>query len=274
MENLTVISGSGERYELLLPDPSQISRSAAALREALKENCDTRKRKVRQILAPFFPLRCRESLEELSVPDLLKLLAAFRTISGKENEEASLFPIAEKGSPEEESESVPPVKEQISFSAGTGKKDDPEEEGKNFFRSVSALFAPLENVHAEKGTADREINFFSLFSGKKRNKFQKQPSFIKQLLFPSRLKSPSAAAEEEKIKKNFSDEVIAAAFHYKWHLEYAASLPSDLLKRCLETAGTDFRGKELMTQSFSEEEIARAVRRGKEALSKVHKKKG
>jgi hypothetical protein len=76
---------------------------------------------------------------------------------------------------------------------------------------------------------------------------------------------------------SFSQEIILAAYHFKWSLEYAASLPPELLLRCLETAlaaaggGTYFPRSAPAAPQFTAEEIRQAVKRGAEALERFKK---
>ena len=75
---------------------------------------------------------------------------------------------------------------------------------------------------------------------------------------------------------SFSQEVILAAFHFKWSLEYAASLPPELLLRCLETAlaaanGVTFPRQISPMPEWTPEEIRQAARRGAEALERFKK---
>ena len=65
MENLTVISGSGERFELRLPEPELLRSAAEALQSSLQQEKGTMGSAVAQILAPFFPPRCREFLADI-----------------------------------------------------------------------------------------------------------------------------------------------------------------------------------------------------------------
>ena len=84
MENLTVISGSGERFELYLPEPELIRKAAEKLSCSMELEQGKRRTVIPQILAPFFPSRCRESLALISEPDVFKLISAFRLLAGEE----------------------------------------------------------------------------------------------------------------------------------------------------------------------------------------------
>ena len=84
MENLTVISGSGERFELYLPEPELIRKAAEKLSCSMELEQGKRRTVIPQILAPFFPSRCRESLALISEPDVFKLISAFRRLAGEE----------------------------------------------------------------------------------------------------------------------------------------------------------------------------------------------
>lgn len=64
--------------------------------------------------------------------------------------------------------------------------------------------------------------------------------------------------------ETFSDEIIQAALCYKWTLEYAASLPREVLLRCLEIAA----GKRAVPPEAASEELRQAVARGAEAMRK------
>ena len=100
MENLTVISGSGERFELRLPEPELLRSAAEALQSSLQQEKRTMGSAVAQILAPFFPPRCREFLAALSKNDVLKLISAFRLLAGPEEPTAlAALPEPDKKAP-------------------------------------------------------------------------------------------------------------------------------------------------------------------------------
>ena len=100
MENLTVISGSGERFELRLPEPELLRSAAEALQSSLQQEKRTMGSAVAQILAPFFPPRCREFLAALSKNDVLKLISAFRLLAGSEEPTAlAALPEPDKKAP-------------------------------------------------------------------------------------------------------------------------------------------------------------------------------
>lgn len=84
------------------------------------------------------------------------------------------------------------------------------------------------------------------------------------------------ASVPENDTASFSQEVILTAFHFKWSLEYAASLPPELLLRCLETAlaaanGVTFTRQLPSMPEWTPEEIRQAARRGAEALERFKK---
>lgn len=88
MENLTVISGSGERIALLLPAPELLQQKVAALRNALEETeLSSRPRRIAELLRSLFPARCGIFLEELSSEDTAKLTDALACISRESGSE-------------------------------------------------------------------------------------------------------------------------------------------------------------------------------------------
>ena len=85
--------------------------------------------------------------------------------------------------------------------------------------------------------------------------------------------SPLLPAElKEDPDRAYSDEVIAAAYCYKWHLEYAASLSAELLERCLQIAGVRRKAPE-QEFSLSTEELNKALRRNQELRERLKDKK-
>lgn len=180
MEGLTVISGSGERFELALHGKEEIRRLAEIMEKFTGLAPEERRKQIIVTVNPFFPQHYQRSLQNLSAADAAKLASAFAQCCG-----------------------------------GPGQTPPPSEEGDE--------------------------------AGKCENPFE----------------------TEERI---FSDTVIAAAFHYKWHLEYAAALPEELLKRCLRIAGA-VPGKEAPSPPvevhLTPEEIARAAARSAKALEKL-----
>ena len=94
---------------------------------------------------------------------------------------------------------------------------------------------------------------------------------------PAGGKLPFSSAGTMDNMSSFSQEVILAAYHFKWSLEYAASLPPELLLRCLETALAAAGGGTYVPRSapaapqWTDEEIRQAVRRGAEALERFKK---
>ena len=80
MENLTVISGSGEQFDLMLPAPEKLRQTVAVIRYLLKNDPSAGAPGIAPLLRCFFPPRCRKSLEKISLEDTLKLIHAFSFI--------------------------------------------------------------------------------------------------------------------------------------------------------------------------------------------------
>ena len=77
----------------------------------------------------------------------------------------------------------------------------------------------------------------------------------------------------EKESHGYSDEVIALAFLYKWRLDYAAALPPELRRRCLEHAGVKKNARNTEAKAdASSGELAHAIARTLEAIRKYRKK--
>ena len=95
----------------------------------------------------------------------------------------------------------------------------------------------------------------------------------KHRLLPAEKFQPQVKNIPESVPE-ISDRIIAVAFAFKWTLEYTASLPEALLKRCMAHAGIKqtARRTEQFINEPSPEEISRAVQRGKAALEKVLEK--
>lgn len=68
--------------------------------------------------------------------------------------------------------------------------------------------------------------------------------------------------------RGISDEVILAAFRFKWSLEYAASLPEELLRRCLDVAGVrrSLATSEIPVDVYTPEAIRKAAERAAKAV--------
>ena len=390
MENLTVISGSGERFELRLPEPELLRSAAEALQSSLQQEKETMGSAVAQILAPFFPPRCREFLAALSKNDVLKLISAFRLLAGPEEPAAlAALPEPDKKAPSALTSSLtlstsppasgelriaPDLKELSSFSLtpeephgrekgnisltltenmqGMGKEESftvtvsppsseeskkviehkgpetaqtpskeqdsfPETEKKNFVseeRTELPELPPKESrspeteVPEEKPGVMKKYILPLLTSLAKGALFALGRKFLPSWILPKAAKGitpvslPEKSAgvfpvqNEEKQRlphersfqeentpllpaelkqdpeRRYSDGVIAAAYCYKWHLEYAASLSAELLERCLQIAGVRRKAPE-QEFSLSTEELNKALRRNQELRERLKDKK-
>lgn len=357
MENLTVISGSGERFDLRLPEPELIRKTAEALRRSLLHGPGSGRSAVLQSLAPFFPLRFREQLADISESDVCKLISAFTILAGEESpavsgappeagknppllqersvkfQEADLpvvsisdhllpskqevsvhaFPEQEKGTfslcadpgadifagapdgslPEESppadtpgaSERKPGILKKYLFpflktlAKGTlfalGRKYLPRPVAAAGSKVITELLFPGSgSLLAPERKEEEESAFLSESESSSLPVIQereKVPGAVKSL--SAEKKSPEVSVETEREQeRSFSDEVIAAAYCYKWHLEYAASLPAELLERCLATAGVRLHSPPPPPVSFSAQEISDALRRNKELRERLKKK--
>ena len=185
METLTVISGSGEMFELALHGKEEMDRLGKAMKELTGAVPEERRQKILGVAASFFPQQYRKSLQDLSRPDAAKLASALAECCRR----------AEKN----------------------GKTEDLTD-------------------NSSEDPADTLWEF-----------------------------------SRENPVSSFSDRVIAAAFYYKWSLEYAAALPEELLERCLRFAGGDRRKPEQISpvETLTPEEIAQAAVRGAAAVEKL-----
>ena len=149
------------------------------------------------------------------------------------------------------------------------------EQGKYIFSTLH----PAESVIARSSGAvsPAESLVFSAAPGEKpaQERFTEESFSVKNTLSGGKGSfSPDCPAESA---PTFSQEVILAAYHFKWSLEYAASLPPELLLRCLETALAAANGVTYFPRSvpaapqWTTEEIQQAVRRGAEALERFKK---
>ena len=207
MESLTVISGSGERFELALYGKEEMHRLAEVMEKFTGLAPEERRKKIIGTVNPFFPQHYQKSLQDLSAPDAAKLASALVQCWGRRS----------SGSPQKN--------EGDATVSTTPEQRETEEQ-------------PTESLRPQEGEATVRS-------------------------------APEQYHTEEHV---FSDTVIAAAFHYKWSLEYAAALPEQLLKRCLHIAGAA-PGDQPPAQQFelplTPEEIARAAARSAEALKKL-----
>lgn len=374
MENLTVISGSGERFELRLPEPELLRSAAEALQSSLQQEKGTMGSAVAQILAPFFPPRCREFLAALSKNDVLKLISAFRLLAGAEEPAAlAALPEPDKKAPSAltsltlstfppasgELRIAPDLKELSSFSLtptenmqGMGKEESftvtvsppsseeskkvielkepetaqtlskeqdsfPETEKKNFVseeRTELPELPPKESrspeteVPEEKPGVMKKYILPLLTSLAKGALFALGRKFLPSWILPKAAKGITPVSLPEKSagvfpvqnegkpglphersfqeentpllpaelkqdpERRYSDGVIAAAYCYKWHLEYAASLSAELLERCLQIAGVRRKAPE-QEFSLSTEELNKALRRNQELRERLKDKK-
>lgn len=389
MENLTVISGSGERFELRLPEPELLRSAAEALQSSLQQKKGTMGSAVAQILAPFFPPHCREFLAALSKNDVLKLISAFRLLAGPEEPTAlAALPEPDKKAPSAltsltlstfppasgELRIAPDLKELSSFSLtpeephgrekgnisltltenmqGMGKEESftvtvsppsseeskkvielkgpetaqtlskeqdsfPETEKKNFVseeRTELPELPPKESCSPETEAPEEKPGVMKkyilplLTSLAKGALFALGRKFLPSWILPKAAKgitpvslpeksagvfpvqnegkpglphersfqeenSPLLPAElKQDPERRYSDEVIAAAYCYKWHLEYAASLSAELLERCLQIAGVRRKAPE-QEFSLSTEELNKALRRNQELRERLKDKK-
>ena len=149
------------------------------------------------------------------------------------------------------------------------------EQGKYIFSTLH----PAESVvvRSSEAVSPAESLVFSAAPGKKpaQERFTEESFSVKNTLSGAKGSfSPACPAESA---PSFSQEVILAAYHFKWSLEYAASLPPELLLRCLETALAAANGVTYFPRSvpaapqWTTEEIQQAVRRGAEALERFKK---
>lgn len=403
MENLTVISGSGERFELRLPEPELLRSAAEALQSSLQQEKGTMGSAVAQILAPFFPPRCREFLAALSKNDVLKLISAFKLLAGPEEPTAlAALPEPDKKAPSAltsltlstfppasgELRIAPDLKELSSFSLtpeephgrekadrltftksqetekgklslnlpenmqGMGKEESftvtvsppsseeskkvtelkepetaqtlskeqdsfPEREKKNFVSEertelpelpLKESRSPETEVPEEKPGVMKKYILPLLTSLAKGALFALGRKFLPSWILPKAAKGITPVSLPEKSagvfpvqnegkpglphersfqkentpllpaelkqdpERRYSDEVIAAAYCYKWHLEYAASLSAELLERCLQIAGVRRKAPE-QEFSLSTEELNKALRRNQELRERLKDKK-
>lgn len=374
MENLTVISGSGERFELRLPEPELLRSAAEALQSSLQQEKGTMGSAVAQILAPFFPPRCREFLAALSKNDVLKLISAFRLLAGPEEPAAlAALPEPDKKTPSAltsltlstfspasgELRIAPELKELSSFSLtltenmqGMGKEESftvtvsppsseeskkvielkepetaqtlskeqdsfPEAEKKNFVseeRTELPELPPKESRSPETEAPEEKPGVMKkyilplLTSLAKGALFALGRKFLPSWILPKAAKGITPVSLPEKSagvfpvqnegkpglphersfqeentpllpaelkqdpERRYSDGVIAAAYCYKWHLEYAASLSAELLERCLQIAGVRRKAPE-QEPPLSTEELNKALRRNQELRERLKDKK-
>ena len=353
MENLTVISGSGERIELFLSDPDDMERTARSIYSAVRSSGGRSAREIASLLRKFFPPRCREPLTELSAADALKLASAFLQLSGR-NDSFAEVTAGEFLTEHSGSEALKLASDFLQFS---GRKDSFAEvtAGKMTEREVPVTPLELELFSGQKKhtellqkrpekkssavwrlIADKLLSLFQKEAEEKRcrvaeplaaaetltpesfggeipagerreesfpetyGKSAFSPPFSFQENFAADEKLPEGNSfsdrspgqtflreEEEKFssageplrefrsgtQERFSDRVIAAAYCYKWQLEYAASLEPELLERCLICAGALPREKvraEREEVSPTDEELENALRRNREVLRKFN----
>lgn len=366
MEQLTVISGNGEQFELSLPDMAALQSVAALCRKNQRSSSGYLRHMVMQHFRAFFPLRYQDSLERISGTDAIKLASALTllaekgkagvfspplleasgenlsvhcdgkelfpyTFSGdKENENGTLgrsgeeyFEISSLQSPpgEElvislsEKEYSGDVRIETSFLQSPSGEEtvislsdqelfkEYKERTKNFPEEQNSsrfLFLPEKTGNAAE-------DFFSSCDPRDPDGQMPPPEFSLRH-DPAGAVSISVAVSEENLPvlpfslvsrfekrreplpenhfstgktqragdsfstlpegKGITDEVILAAFRFKWSLEYAASLPEELLRRCLEVAGErrPFALSEIPVDVYTEEAVRRAAERAAKAV--------
>ena len=77
MEQITVISGSGEHIELSLPGTAALHSVVTACRKIIEMPAVSAREKIIGLFRNFFPEHYREALERISGADALKLASAF-----------------------------------------------------------------------------------------------------------------------------------------------------------------------------------------------------
>ena len=323
MENLTVISGSGERIDLFLSDPDDMERTARSIYSAVRSSGGRSAREIASLLRKFFPPRCRKPLTELSAADALKLASAFLQLSGRNDSFAEVTAGENVEKVTEREVPVTPLEPEL-FS-GQKKHTEllqkrPEKKSSAVWRLIADKLLSLFQKEAEEKRcrvaeplAAAETLTPESFGGKVpagerseesfpetygKNAFSTPFSFQENFAADEKLpegnsfsdRSPGQTflrEEEEKFssagepfrefrsgtQERFSDRVIAAAYCYKWQLEYAASLEPELLERCLICAGALPREKvtaEREEVSPTDEELENALRRNREVLRKFN----
>ena len=193
-----------------------------------------------------------------------------------------------------------PLTEDLSFEPQNSRQEDTEKEkgkGKGKGKGKKEKYSFSENAVSEKETyfftphprVRPAISHKTQFAAAEKNLFV--TTVPREAFFqagsaeegfsgretPAGGKLPFSSAGTMDNMSSFSQEVILAAYHFKWSLEYAASLPPELLLRCLETALaaangiTSFPRTVSAAPQFTAEEIWQAVKRGAEALERFKK---
>ena len=316
MEQLTVISGSGESFELALTDNAALQR-AAVLREKMATLSPEQLRmEVVGIFREIFPSRYQEPLERISAADAFKLASAFALLYKNDKAEV-FFKGAEKLFSVIENETAPLLaassaqsescKREAPFVIQSGRGEFSELEkgrfkiARKFEKDICTSVFPLSDKTnspffvseklrgGERGSQKWGKYFFTA----KENLLEESFSAVENHLAEGNLRVNEEAffsdvqkfckaecvfsekqPSEELRSMPITDDIILAAYSFKWSLEYAASLPPELLRRCLEIAGGGRKSvtlAEIPEAMYSPEAVRRAAVRAAEAVANYRK---
>ncbi|MBE6384930.1 MAG: hypothetical protein E7048_04595 [Lentisphaerae bacterium] len=284
MEQMTVISGRGEHIDLSLPGTADWHAVETVCRKIIEMPSVSAREKIIGLFRHFFPEHYREALERISGADALKLASAFVLLSQKSK--AGVFTLSPGRGREENSFSVSCDVEMLPEKCEFSLSD---EENKSFtFRSSAKIpeGQGAQNVEWRGGlptekesfcirNTPRNSNSFAAVDLEVKDDLQGEGNFYSVAELPGNGYAPAVGNDFSTAagSQTITGEVILAAYRFKWTLEYAASLPLELLRRCLEVAGEKrtFPAAAIPEELYSPEEIRRAAERAAEAVKHLKK---
>lgn len=284
MEQITVISGSGEHIELSLPGTAALHSVVTACRKIIEMPAVSAREKIIGLFRNFFPEHYREALERISGADALKLASAFVLLLKKSK--AGVFTFSPGRGREEKSFNVAcdveKMPEKCEFSLSD--KENAFFTFRNFSETPAGQRKPNVKWMADLPSGKESFcirstplnsNCIAKVDLEVRDDLQGEGNFYSVAEISGNGYALGAWNDFSTDTENrmITGEVIWAAYCFKWTLEYAASLPLELLRRCLEVAGEKrtFPAAAIPEELYAPEEIRRAAERAAEAVKQLKK---
>ena len=255
-------------------------------RKIIEMPADSAREKIIGLFRNFFPEHYREALERISGADALKLASAFVLLLKKSK--TGVFTFSPGGGREEKSFNVAcdveTLPEKCEFSLSD--KENAFFTFRNFSETPAGQREPdvkwLVDLPAGKESfcirsTPLNSNSFAKVNLEVKDDLQGEGNFYSAAEISGNGYAPGAgndfSTNTERESRTITGEVIWAAYCFKWTLEYAASLPLELLRRCLEVAGEKrtFPAAAIPEELYSPEEIRRAAERAAEAVKQLQK---
>ncbi|MBR2373133.1 MAG: hypothetical protein IKA87_02770 [Lentisphaeria bacterium] len=328
MKSLNVISGSGEMFQITIPENGVVERLSRGMELISSGSSESGFSVITAALEDFFPRNYRTALRKITVADAFKLASAFaQKVSLRISPEfPEDFSAPEKGSftgvifdtvPMENrilQRSVEVDRERLAgvITAGTAPQ---EEHSRYTYRSLKLPSPAVFSVGSGQTAAEHEPDVYDVpemefypvsdegfvqpglpfarkelpadngglsenisaagLPGTVISVINVSPEHAVGAAEFARNISPVSPDGEKKLFRTaekdmmqINDDIIAVALAFKWTLEYAASLPQELLHRCMKHAGlTVIKSvRPMPVPDFSPEDIRGAAERGLKAL--------